>query len=273
MTQQWDAIVYDPSLPDGRDSCKIELNGNNLIGRALGNNQEFIFDLRSATITLGGTANTLMIIRSKSKSVETSFSIRDKSIVPDLINTGIPDIIDAIGDFKNKKIAWHTWLATSLLLIAGIFMAFYFYGAAIVVSTLPYSIDTKLGEVILESQIKSIPGYEGIEENLAINQAIQTIVTRLTNSIEKTPFKYDVRVVKSSAVNAFALPGGKIVVLTGLIERSDSLEEIAGVLAHEIAHVEERHSLKKIRSCSWYWKPNSGAPWRFFVYYSIHYRS
>ncbi|HEU6453604.1 MAG TPA: M48 family metallopeptidase [Gemmatimonadaceae bacterium] len=51
-------------------------------------------------------------------------------------------------------------------------------------------------------------------------------------------------VVDSKEVNAFALPGGFIYVNRGLIERADKLDELAGVLGHEIGHVTNRHTVK-----------------------------
>lgn len=51
-------------------------------------------------------------------------------------------------------------------------------------------------------------------------------------------------VVDSKEVNAFALPGGFIYVNRGLIERADQLDQLAGVLGHEIGHVTNRHSVK-----------------------------
>jgi len=51
-------------------------------------------------------------------------------------------------------------------------------------------------------------------------------------------------VVDSREVNAFALPGGFIYVNRGLIERADRLDQLAGVLGHEIGHVTNRHSVK-----------------------------
>jgi beta-barrel assembly-enhancing protease len=54
-------------------------------------------------------------------------------------------------------------------------------------------------------------------------------------------------VVNSSDVNAFALPGGFIYVNRGLIERNDRMNELAGVLGHEIGHVVMRHSVKQMQ--------------------------
>lgn len=54
-------------------------------------------------------------------------------------------------------------------------------------------------------------------------------------------YEYTFYVVNSDVINAFALPGGWIYINRGVIERSDNLAELAGVIAHEIGHVEERH--------------------------------
>ena len=59
-------------------------------------------------------------------------------------------------------------------------------------------------------------------------------------------YRYRWFVADSKDVNAFALPGGVVVVHAGLIREAGSAEELAGVLAHEVAHVERRHSLKAL---------------------------
>jgi Zn-dependent protease with chaperone function len=71
----------------------------------------------------------------------------------------------------------------------------------------------------------------------------RSIVARLTPS---SRFQYDVHIVRDDSPNASALPGGIIVVHTGLIAATKSAEELAGVLAHEVQHVELRHSLRRV---------------------------
>ncbi|GAA0582043.1 hypothetical protein GCM10009416_20590 [Craurococcus roseus] len=55
-----------------------------------------------------------------------------------------------------------------------------------------------------------------------------------------------VRVLDDPAVNALAAPGGEVIVFRGLLDRAGSAEELAGVLAHELAHVKHRHGLRGV---------------------------
>jgi predicted Zn-dependent protease len=73
--------------------------------------------------------------------------------------------------------------------------------------------------------------------------AVQSIVARLTAG---SKYRYDVHVADDDTLNAFAMPGGVIVVHTGLIAATTRPEELAGVLAHEVQHVELRHSLRSM---------------------------
>ncbi|MGQ5525346.1 M48 family metalloprotease [Chitinimonas sp. PSY-7] len=58
-------------------------------------------------------------------------------------------------------------------------------------------------------------------------------------------------VIDSPAVNAFAMPGGYVFVSKGLYQQLASEAELAGVLGHEIAHVQQKHQLKLLRKGSW----------------------
>jgi len=60
-------------------------------------------------------------------------------------------------------------------------------------------------------------------------------------------------VIRSSAINAFALPDGNIIVFTGIIDGMKDYEELAGLICHEVSHVNNRHSMKMLcRSLSGY---------------------
>ncbi|AKF02926.1 M48 family metallopeptidase [Sandaracinus amylolyticus] len=94
---------------------------------------------------------------------------------------------------------------------------------------------------------------EEIEQELPIldDAEITTYVTELgrrlvgaAGSSRDVPWQF--RVVDTDQINAFALPGGFIYVTRGLIEEADTMSELAGPLAHEIAHVEHRHGVEQM---------------------------
>jgi predicted Zn-dependent protease len=74
-----------------------------------------------------------------------------------------------------------------------------------------------------------------------VNRVGQNIVR---NSDAKVPFT--IKVIDSDEVNAFALPGGFFFVNTGLILNADNEAELAGAMAHEIAHVAARHGTRQV---------------------------
>ena len=90
-----------------------------------------------------------------------------------------------------------------------------------------------------------LSGKPIIKEGPAV-MAVQEITSRLTAQAPDSPYRFQVSVVRNDVVNAFALPGGYVVVFTGLIQKAESGEEVAGVLGHEISHVLERHGMERI---------------------------
>ncbi|MEW6708822.1 MAG: M48 family metallopeptidase, partial [Candidatus Riflebacteria bacterium] len=80
------------------------------------------------------------------------------------------------------------------------------------------------------------------------NAYVRGIFDRLVPHYKNHGMKYTVRVIKNSSANAFAIPGGHIYVHTGLLDLVSSDDELATVLAHELAHAEKRHSLKNFRA-------------------------
>jgi Zn-dependent protease with chaperone function len=77
--------------------------------------------------------------------------------------------------------------------------------------------------------------------NAAVSRYVSTIGARLVAQAPGPKFAYQFKVVNVSEVNAFALPGGFIYVNRGLLSKTRTEGELAGVMAHEIAHVALRH--------------------------------
>jgi predicted Zn-dependent protease len=75
---------------------------------------------------------------------------------------------------------------------------------------------------------------------------VSRIGQRILAALPEQPFRYHFYVIKDDSYNAFATPAGHIFVHTGLLQAMDREEELAGILAHEIAHVYCRHISQKI---------------------------
>lgn len=111
-----------------------------------------------------------------------------------------------------------------------------------VVRMVPVSFEQRLGRAVADSFTSGNSGCDDPE----LKEELQEIVQRLSSALPSHPYVFSVQVVNSKDVNALAAPGGYIVVFSGLMERLDSPEQLAGILAHEMQHVIQRHSTKSI---------------------------
>ena len=105
-----------------------------------------------------------------------------------------------------------------------------------------YSIEKEiaLGKQLAQEVDKSAKFIDDPVVNEYVNRVAQNLVR---NSDARVPFT--IKVVDSDVVNAFALPGGFFYVNSGLLLHADEESELAGVMAHEIAHVCARHGTKQ----------------------------
>jgi len=112
----------------------------------------------------------------------------------------------------------------------------------IAVDRIPVEWEQKLGE----SAYRDFLAQQDVVKDGPSVAAVKEMTHRLTDPIPENPYTFEITVVKSDVVNAFALPGGYIVVFTALMKKAESPEEVAGVLAHELNHVLQRHGLERI---------------------------
>ncbi|HUS18625.1 MAG TPA: M48 family metallopeptidase [Terriglobales bacterium] len=109
----------------------------------------------------------------------------------------------------------------------------------------------------LEKEIRMGKEYAQMVEQSAklvqdpvVNEYVNRIGQNLVrNSDAKVPFT--IKVIDSDEINAFALPGGFFYVNSGLILAADEEAELAGVMAHEIAHVAARHGTRQMTRGQW----------------------
>lgn len=148
---------------------------------------------------------------------------------------------------RNKK------LAIIPLLIAGVFVLFQYFGADKV--TNPET--GKTARVALSPAQEETLGLQSYREVLSQSQTIQSgpdsdMVVRVAERLARATgdaakdFKWQVSLVQSPQVNAFCLPGGKIVVYTGIIPFARNEAGLAAVMGHEMAHAVARHGSQRL---------------------------
>src|SRR6185503_6076421 len=79
-----------------------------------------------------------------------------------------------------------------------------------------------------------------------VNRYVTSLGNEIARNTSRADLPWQFYVVNTDVANAFALPGGIIYVNRGIIERAAQMDELAGVMAHEIEHVVRRHSVKQM---------------------------
>lgn len=87
-------------------------------------------------------------------------------------------------------------------------------------------------------------------EDPEINEYIQDLGKRLVAAAHNGSVEFTFFVIRDDSINAFALPGGYIGVHSGLITRTQTESELASVLAHEVAHITQRHLARRFEASS-----------------------
>lgn len=82
----------------------------------------------------------------------------------------------------------------------------------------------------------------------ALQSRVRDLGQRLVAVCDRRELVYRFAVIEDEDVNAFSLPGGYVFVNDGLVKKASGDDELAGVLAHEIAHIAARHAVKRYES-------------------------
>ncbi len=136
-----------------------------------------------------------------------------------------------------RIIGWSLAAACSIVLII-------LYGIPLIAERLapliPQSVEKRLGEVV-DRQVRAI--FDKACDDQDGQRALVKMIDKINNAAEGET-SLQAHVLSSSIPNAVALPGGKIYLFNGLLQRAQNPDEIAGVLAHEIGHHKHRDGLR-----------------------------
>lgn len=148
---------------------------------------------------------------------------------------------------RHIQVVWGTIAAIAAFCVLSIALLWWQYDRALswVAAKIPVSSEEEIGKSGL-AQMRA--ESEIIDSGEAV-KALQDIGGQLTKG---SRYKYQWVIKTDDTLNAFALPGGIVVVHSALIKKADNPNELAAVLAHEVQHIEQRHSLKNmLNSLGW----------------------
>ncbi len=141
---------------------------------------------------------------------------------------------------------WFMVSLTAAVGILGVTVILYLWGipalASFVAPHVPVSWEDHLGQAVAGNFAP--PEKRCLDPER--NRIIERVVSALTSSMGSCPYTFRVVMVDQDRVNALAAPGGTIIVYRGLIDRTETAEELAGVLAHEMQHILLRHSTRAL---------------------------
>ena len=232
------ALSYDGHLSDGRTAARkpvsVRLADHGLViedadgGRALA---WTFYDLRLADELRRGQPVRLLNVA----QADARLTIADRGILRPLFAFA-PHLRGPGALGRRPALRLVQWAAGVAAVVAVLFYGLP-WAAEPVAALMPLAWEEALGEQVMAGLGEGRKPCEAA----AGRRALERLTDRLA-AVADSPYSFRVRVVDDATVNALAGPGGHIVVFRGLLDDAGSADEVAGVLAHEMGHVIERHA-------------------------------
>lgn len=238
------AIDYLDSRESDRLSGRAQF-GSRSVRVMLDDGRMFDLGYTNAQVGLGGPANATPIVTLVTEHPHFArLFIKDKGFAAKL-SEGMPE------DFYKKltRLSGHAKLGKGkyLTLAGGLVLAGLlvwhstFWALDRAVDLAPAAWEVQLGKAIASGQ------KSATVDDPVIQKAVDTIGERLVAKLPAgQPYPFEFHPVWDKVENAYALPGGQVLITTGLLASSESPDEVAGILGHEIQHVMGRHTFRRI---------------------------
>lgn len=174
-----------------------------------------------------------------------SFYTSDKNILKEAAFHEVLELKQQIKSVRKTR--------RNLLLGTGIFFGFLlamivslFFMKNYFVESLAHKVPQEWEKEVGDKMFETLKLQYTFIENDSLKKHFLAAAKPLTDVVEKQGTHVQFYFIKDAGINAFALPGGKVVIQTGLIDHAKSWEEVLGVVGHELAHVTRRHHLRGV---------------------------
>lgn len=238
----YQAILIHPDVFGGRISGNLQIKTNGVFFESSSINYHIEF--ANLSISVGGASNRFIFF---SDSTINSISVytSDKSILKNTILVSNNKFKQEIKKSKSTLNTPLKGIIVFLIIITLFITSLYLLKDKMVegiANQVPISWEKKAGDKLFSTLSLQ---YHFIK-NDSLKKEFIKVAKPLFCQIEKEGYKIDLHFVKDPTINAFALPGGKVIIQTGLIKNAKSWEEVMGVLSHELSHVTKRHHIRGI---------------------------
>jgi len=233
-----------------KSSIDITVSTQGIIEFENDNGEKTDIPLAKSTLNLIGDPETTLQMSWQDDSGKSCFLLcHDTTIFDDLLAINhAPEIqtrLQALQKKQSKQVKSEKYRVPLYMgYIATFFLSTYFlysYSVPVIANLIPYEWEKQIGSFAFENYQTG----KTVIKNSKVNSAMEKIVNRI-DKFDEANIKYEVIVIDAEMVNAFAFPGGFVVVTSGLIIHSEKPEEVAAVLSHELTHVLERHGMRKL---------------------------
>jgi Zn-dependent protease with chaperone function len=151
--------------------------------------------------------------------------------------------IDATAPGRSNTLRIIFWSLAAVCSIVGLAMYGIPYVADRLAPLVPYAFEKRMGDAA-DGQIRAVLGGQ-ICTNAEGQAAFTAMVEKIKQAGElEEPL--DAHVLSSDTANAMALPGGRVYLLNGLLQKANSPDEVAAVIAHELGHVKHRDNVRRV---------------------------
>jgi predicted Zn-dependent protease len=242
MKEGYEGAAWLETVGDGPTTGSILVRGETV--RFEGNGAEVEIPLAGLELRLGGASDRLVFLAHPSRP-DCSLYTSDHSILQDPQLLSQEGIAEQVARVRSKKRLGRVVLVGVLAAfgtsLAGLYLA---KGTLIevVADRVPTSLETALGDGVL-AQLEKGRSFVETPEPLS---GLSRMTGPLLAALPEQEYAFRFHIVADPSINAFALPGGSVVIHSGLLLKATSPEEVLGVLAHEMAHVTRRHSLRQL---------------------------
>ncbi len=245
------ALCFGDGLPGAGAPCHVLLTseGIRLIPPDGSPLIEESVTFSALSVAAGGLDHDQLVLTWMTDASARTLYLKDPALIIAFRRTAPPEMTASLEraaeHVRRARHSRRLFWGSAVGVVAGVVLLLWFGSDLIVewaVARIPIEWEQKLGEAVYQDALSK---ETVLKEGHAVS-AVQEMTQRLTDKISHNPYKFQVSVVQSAVVNAFALPGGYVVVYTGLIKKAESGEEVAGVLSHELNHVLQRHGLARM---------------------------